>query len=473
MNYKILSQSPSSHFIDVEMHIQHIITSTIELQLPAWRPGRYELQNFAKNIQNFNIYSIDNQAISFKKITKDRWLVETNEHSEIIVKYNYYANTINAGSSYIDENALYVNPVNLCMYVLGRIDEPCFIEVSKRKNEKIACALPYQKASKDTILLEAADFYELADSPFIISKSLQVESYQVGNSNFHVWFEGNFTPDWSRVLPDFQKFTESQIAIFGEFPQPNYHFITWVLPVAYYHGVEHRHSTMMILGPDFQDFDELYIDLLGLASHELFHAWNICRIRPAELLPYDFTKENYFETCFVAEGVTTYYGDLMLHRSGVFTDAQYQKELEICYRRHFEQADKAAQSLLESSFDLWLDGYSAGIPDRKVSVYHKGAIAAQILDITIRQASNNHRSLDNVMQFLWQRFGKPFIGYTFNDYKCICEEVAGINLDTYFAECIAGKTSLLATLNDKISFLEMQILQNEEGNFYLQKLNLK
>jgi predicted metalloprotease with PDZ domain len=319
------------------------------------------------------------------------------------------------------------------------------------------------------------DFYHLADSPFIVSKNLKYNFYFIGKIKFNLWFEGIFMREnFERIKTDFKKFSQEQINLFGEFPEQEYHFITWILPTPYYHGVEHRNSTMQVLGPDSQDFEELYSDLLGLASHELFHTWNICKIRPVELLPYDFTKENYFQTCFVAEGLTTYYGDLMLYRSGVFDKNQYLKELEACYKRHFDNADRASQSLAESSYDLWLDGYTQSIPDRKVSVYHKGAIAAQILDLHIQKVSNKTRSLDNVLQLLWQRFGKskngtPLVGYSLEDYKAICEDIAQESLDWYFEKCIFGKSSLLEMLNDYIQLIDLQVVRGENG---LVKLNV-
>jgi predicted metalloprotease with PDZ domain len=460
MQYKIYSQDPASHFIDIECIISNIDSPITELQLPAWRPGRYELQHFAKNIQRFEVFDKDGNKLKSKKTTKDRWSVETDGIDEIIVKYNYYANTINAGSSYVDEDVLYVNPVNLCIYAEGRVEEECILnlpigEISLSKTLK---EIPFENGD-----FCFKDFNHLADSPFILSKNLQHDSYWIDDTEFHLWFYGNIKIDFERIKPDFEAFTKAQIAIFGEFPEPDYHFITWILSKPYYHGVEHRNSTMMVLGPDNQDFEELYIDLLGLASHELFHAWNICKIRPKELLPYDYTKENYFETCFVAEGVTTYYGDLMLHRSGVFDETQYLKELEVCYRRHFESAGKSFQSLTESSWDLWLDGYSEGIPNRKVSVYHKGAIVAQILDLFIQKNTNSTKSLDDVMQLMWLRFGKPFNGYSIEDYKNICEEVAGENLDWYFETCIEGNESLEELLNEFIKMIGLQIVKDDDG----------
>lgn len=466
MNYKIYSKNKSSHFIDVEFELKNVESDSVELQLPAWRPGRYELQNFAKNIQTFEVFDENSNLLATKKISKDRWKVNTKGVSSITAKYNYYANVINAGSSFVDENVLYINPVNLCIYAESRIDEPCDLELQILNNQQIA-GLNNDIENKN--IFRFNDFYHLADSPFIVSSNLKHDFYSIGKVKFNLWFEGNISREYlKQIKTDFKKFSKEQIKLFGNFPEKAYHFITWILPIPYYHGVEHRNSTMQVLGPDSQDFIELYIDLLGLASHELFHTWNICKLRPAELLPYDFTKENYFETCFIAEGITTYYGDLMLYRSGVFDKNQYFKELEAYYKRHFDNADAASQSLTESSWDLWLDGYSQSIPDRKVSVYHKGAIAAQILDLHIQKKFDKTRSLDNVMQLMWQRFGKskngtPLLGYTMQDYKDICEEITEENLDWYFEKCILGRDSLFDLLNNYLQFIDLQVVRNEDG----------
>jgi len=470
MHYKIYSKDRASHFIDVECFIDNLTNDKVELQLPAWRPGRYELQNFAKNIQTFEVFDENGQKLLAKKITKDRWVVETNRAKSVVASYNYYAQIVNAGSSYLDELTFYVNPVNLCIYAEGKIDEACTVELYLREKEQIAgiTNISFSK-EKGAHLLNFDDFYHLADSPFIVSPTLKHDFYKIGKIKFHLWFEGNFQPDFKRIKSDFKKFTQEQINIFGEFPEKEYHFLTWILPVPYYHGVEHRSSTMQVLGPDNQNFEELYIDLLGLASHELFHTWNICKIRPIELMPYDYTKENYFPTCFVAEGVTTYYGDLMLSRSKVFDETQYLKELEACFKRHFDHADKASQSLVESSWDLWLDGYNLGIPDRKVSVYHKGAIAAQILDLHIRKVSSHTLSLDDVMKLMWEQFGKPFKGYTMEDYQLVCEEVANEKMDWYFDVCMKGNESLFDLLNRYLQLLALEVIKNEEGIISLAK----
>ncbi len=456
MHYLITAARPENRFLEIQYTIDKVSSRHLEVQLPAWRPGRYELQNFAKNIRTFSVTDDKGSSISFQKITKDRWRLDTENCRSVTITYTYYANQQNAGSSYIDTELWYLNFINFCLYTEGRINDPCEIELQVPENYTIACGLTASKPGR----LQAKDFYQLVDSPLLASPRLKHLQFEGHGVSFHVWFEGITEFDNDRLLKDFRAFTDAQIDAMGEFPEKEYHFLNLVLPTAFYHGVEHRNSTMIVLGPH-DEGENLYTDLLGVSSHELFHAWNVIRIRPAELLPYDFTRENYFTTCFVAEGCTTYYGDLFLRRSGVFDDEAYLKELHVYMKRHFEQAGQASLSLTESSFDLWLDGYEAGIPQRKVSVYMKGALAALILDLYLRKISGHARSLDNVMQIMWQRFGRPFIGYSYQDYVSVAEEVTGHPLTWYWEECINGNVPLETRLNEALAFVGLEMYHDE------------
>ena len=487
IKYKISSENPQSHFLNIEMVIDNIQSDSIELQLPAWRPGRYELQNFAKNIQRFEVFRTPSHKgegaggeVIFHKLTKDRWLIHTLDLQEVTIKFTYFANVQNAGSSYVDESVMYVNFVNCLPYVQGRIDKACALEIVLPKEYKIACGLsdftntnagwvlnPASVEQGGDFVFHPRNYYELVDSPLLASPYLQHQSYQVNNVDFHVWFLGNYTPNWTKLLVDFQAFTEKQIQVMGDFPEKDYHFINWILPTSFYHGVEHRNSTMIVLGPDSEG-DGLYNDLLGVSSHELYHVWNICKIRPVEMMPYDFTKENYFPTGFVAEGVTTYYGDLFLVQSGVFTQEQYLKELETVLKRHFEQDGKAFQSLVESSFDLWLDGYSQAIPHRRVSIYQKGAVVSLILDLMIRLRFGHQKSLETIMKTMWERFGKMGVGYSIMDYQRVCEEVYGRSLSQYFKDCIHGNMPLEGMVNELLDAFGLQMQWNEEGKIHLE-----
>ncbi|WP_210489470.1 M61 family metallopeptidase [Rufibacter aurantiacus] len=437
-HYHLSSQNPLSGFLQIRTSIENIATTEVYLQLPAWRPGRYELQNFAQKLQAFEVLTPDGSPLPFRKETKDRWRVETQGHQTLEVRYNFFARQMDAGGSWLAQDFLYVNPVNCLLTALGQEQEPCTLTLEIPDDWQIACGLSVSAPRT----LQAQNFDHLVDSPFISSATLQHQVYEEGGILFHVWFQGDCTPEWKQILPHFQAFTKEQLDLFGSFPVKDYHFLNIILPFQHYHGVEHLNSTVITLGPSEQLMTPaFYKELLGVSCHELFHTWNIKQIRPKEMLPYDFTRENYFRTGYVAEGVTTYYGDYLLARSGVFTSEQYFQELNTVLKRHTVDQGEQNLSVADSSFDTWLDGYKPGIPDRKVSIYHKGCIAALVLDLEIRKATQNARSLDEVMRRMWLEFGQPGIGYAEEDYQRLAEEVAGVSLEQYFREMVFGTTA--------------------------------
>ncbi|AWV99115.1 M61 family metallopeptidase [Arcticibacterium luteifluviistationis] len=469
MNYKISHKNTHTKYIQVEACFSNVSKKLLNVNLPAWRPGRYEIQNFAKNIGNMTCEAANGEHLSIKKTKKDVWQVKAKGHSEIIIKYDFYADIQNAGGSYVESKFLYLNPINFCLYLEDQQNEACQLEIDFAANTDVATGMSFQKEGSITIL-KANNFHDLVDSPIMLSSAIQHKTYTCQGHLFHIWVKGKIEIPWDKVLTDFEKFTSEQIGVFGEFPVGEYHFMLWMMSKPYYHGVEHHNSTMMTLGPDAQNFDEIYIDILGLASHELFHTWNVKKIRPKELLPYDYSQENYFGTCFVAEGLTTFYGDWLLYRSGVIDKKQYQNELETTLKRHFEVADNATQSLLESSFDLWLDGYEKGIPDRKVSVYNKGAIAGLILHHLIQLNSNKEKGLDDLMKELWLAHGKPLKGYSYRDYQNICKKLIGTNTSKYFREIITGNQSIKKQTNEALRSLNFTLIEDQNGTISVDDL---
>jgi predicted metalloprotease with PDZ domain len=173
----------------------------------------------------------------------------------------------------------------------------------------VATALP----SSSGLKFQAENFQHLVDSPLMASPTLKLETYQVNGVCFHLWFQGEVHFEMAKLLDGFKAFTLKQMEAFGDFPAEDYHFLFQLLPYKHYHGVEHQYSTVITIGPAEELKDKKLMDeLFGVSSHELYHFWNVCRIRPLELLPYDFSKEAYIETGVVAEGVTTYMGEFFL-----------------------------------------------------------------------------------------------------------------------------------------------------------------
>ncbi|AFM04581.1 putative protease with the C-terminal PDZ domain [Bernardetia litoralis DSM 6794] len=478
LDYKISYSQPHHHFINLELTINNIdanLEKEISLQLPAWRPGRYTLQNFAKNIAKFNVFDENEKPLKFSKTTKDNWKVETNGAKTLTVRYTYYANQMDAGGSYLDEKQIYLNFICCCLEVQNRPNSEYRVNVEMPSDYKVACALPQETQEKKSYLI-AQDFFHLIDSPLIASNTLKHKSYKVKNSeaNFHIWIQGDWNIDFEKAVKEFQLFTQDQIALFKDFSSTDYHFMFQILPYSKYHGVEHCHSTVITLGADY-DMDGVarYNDFLGISSHELFHFWNIMRIRPKELMPYDLSKETYFKTGFVAEGLTTYYGDYILCRSGVWTQEYYLKDFENLLKRHFHNNGRLNLSVADSSYDLWLDGYELGIPNRKSSIYVEGAMAAFILDIKLRKTSNHQKSLDTVMVKMWEDFGKKGIGYSLEDYHNVVDETAGEHIKDYFEKCIYSPNALNAYLKEAFDFIgiEKTFIPNE--NEMERRLGLK
>lgn len=444
MHYNISIADPAEHFIRLQWTIAHIHQDQLHLQLPAWRPGRYELQNYAKNVRSFSIADQDGRAVTFRKITKDCWEVETKGVQQLLVTYEYYANQYDAGASYADAHQLYVNPVNCFMYVVGRMDEPYEITLDLPADYTVACQLPV-----DGHTLHAKDFDTLADSPFIASATLQHATQVEGSCTFHFWFQGTHAIDTERLKKDTAAYAAVQAKLFGDLPCTHYHFLYHILDRPFRHGVEHLDSTVIAMGkPDGQSNEDFYQDLLAISSHELFHLWNIKRIRPTDMLPYDFTKENYSTLGYVYEGVTTYYGDVMLLRSGVWSWELYSKSFASDLKRHVDNPGRFNYSVAESSFDTWLDGYVPGVPGRKTSIYIEGMLAAFVADVMIIRHSDGRYSLGNVMHDLYQEWYKDGRGYTEQDYCRLLEKYAGVSFEAYFRELIHGKGAFESWLRE-------------------------
>ena len=451
MNYKLSTSNREQHYLNIEFKakVEGDITT---VQLPAWRPGRYDSGNFAKNIQQFTVADQKGKKLEFDKVTKDSWEVKTKNTKEIIITYNYYSIDFNSGSTYLDEEVLYVNPVNCLVYIPSQINEECTVEIPKGKGEQIACGLPLKSGK-----IKTNDFHELADTPFLVSTNLQSKTYESKGVKFYVWFYGECKPEWKKVITDFKKYTDYQIKLFGGFPVEEYHFINIIKPIKAYHGVEHTTSTVITLGPSYDVMGEKYVDLLGVSSHELYHTWNIKSIRPSEMNPYDYTTENYSKLGYVAEGVTTYMGDLILFESGVFDKEQYINEINQYLKKHYSNGGRLNKSVADSSYDTWLDGYEIGVPDRKSSIYVEGALVSFMIDMKTREATKGKKNLHTIMKLMYDRFGKKGIGYTEKDYQNLIEEESGISFISFFNSYIWGTKDFTKELKKCLKFAGFEL----------------
>jgi predicted metalloprotease with PDZ domain len=467
INYKIVSDHVSSKLLQITVSFPTNESETL-IHLPAWRPGRYEVGNFAKNVKNFSVFDDAKKKCVFFKTNKDTWLVKTEHTKSITVQYNYYANELNAGSTFVDEELIYVNPVNCFVYIDALIDHPISISVTNKSNWQIATSLKNIDG-----VLHATNYDELVDSPFIISPNLQSESYTLNNIVFTIWINGHKPIDWQPIINDFKKFTQHQLDAFGEFPADKYEFLIFSLPNQAYHGVEHLKSTVITLGPSHAFFNSLYNELLGVSSHELYHAWNIKSIRPTEMLPYNFKAENYSTLGYIYEGITTYMGDLFLLKSGVFNLETYLAQFSSQVQKHLDNPGRFNYSVAESSHDTWLDGYVPGVPGRKVSIYTEGCLLAFCADILIRQATKNKHGLDEVMKRLYFDFALKGIGITEKDYQNLLENISGISFQSYFDDYVNGTHNYESILIDCLEYVGLSLQQDKLASYSQSRLGLR
>jgi predicted metalloprotease with PDZ domain len=461
IQYSVNTQNPHRHFIAFRAEFPVNNRDRVHLQLPSWRPGRYELGNFAKNIRSWRVTNEDGSDLPFCKTTKDAWLVETEGADRVVLSYEYYAAELNAGSSFLNENQLYINPVNCFFYDQEYADAAYEVVLNVPSEYQVATGM--KKLSNH--VLHASSFDELADCPLMASATLRALHYEVEGVPFHIWIQGTVNLNESRLKQDFEAFTREQFKLFGDIPCREYHFLFHFVPYFLRHGVEHSNSTVITMGPaaDFQQ-EHLYKDLLGISCHELFHTWNVKNIRPVEMLPYDFTRENYSETGYVYEGVTTYYGDSLLWRSGAFTDEDWMEVIEDHVQDYMGNHGRFNLSVAQSSLETWLDGYVAGIPWRKVSIYNEGFLIAMMCDLMLLQESKGGQSLDGVMKRMYDEFGKMQRGYSAADYWSLMKE-AGYDFGHFVSSYVNGTADYMPAFRRALEYAGLELHDNPSGKW--------
>lgn len=378
-----------------------------------------ELGNFAQYIYSMEGLTDDGEWRPLKKTSLHRWSVLRGMSR---LRWVFYADLFNAGSTGVADDVLYVNPVNCFAYNPSHPEWGFQIQLQDiPESWQIASGMKHEGRS-----LTARDLQHVMDSPILAASNLWHGTYDSHGVPFHIWAYGQNHPTPERFVADHKAFTDSQIAHFGTFPALHYHFLYLFPERDVRHGVEHEDSTVIALGPSEKSQTESgYMELIGIASHELYHAWNVKRIRPKEWTPYDFSVAAPSRLGYIAEGVTTYMGDLFLFESGVVDLAGWCRLMESLLDRHVNNPGRLNLSVADSSYDTWLDGYVPGVAGRKSSIYVEGAVLALLCDVRIMQLTGSEASLQTAMRILWEQFGQPRIGLTEGDYWSVLNEVAG------------------------------------------------
>jgi predicted metalloprotease with PDZ domain len=420
--FTVAMPRPETHLYEITMEIDPgkavEAGGTLDLVLPVWTPGSYLVREFSRHIRDFSSKERGSggrgaRDIPAAKVAKNVWRLSlpskkssSPSSSSILVSYRVYAHELTVRTSHLDASHGYGNGANLFFYVEGRKDEPQEVAFRLPKGWKTSMALP----SRGGVFL-ASSYDELVDSPFECGTHRTFDFRVKGVPHtLAIWGSGN--EDAARIVKDLKKLVEEAASLFGGLPYERYLFLAHLAPGAR-GGLEHRASQSVAIDPWAFRPEKAYRDTLLLFSHELFHAWNVKRIRPEALGPFDYTKEVHTKDLWAMEGITSYYEVLLAVRAGLLTSAQGFEEWTKSWTGHLETPGRAVQSAEMASFDTWIRFYRPDENSVNVaeSYYRRGQLLGLALDLTLRGATAGRRGLDDVMRLLWRRWGSKGKGY--------------------------------------------------------------
>ena len=440
--YTISMRRPHTHMLEVEARLRYAAAApnSVSLVMPVWTPGSYLVREFERNVQDFHAADDSGRALPWVKLNKNTWRVEMNGARELRVSYNVYSNELSVRTNEVNDRHAFWNNAATLVYPDGNLGSPSTLRVEPFGGWKIATGLPAVAGQRDTFRAENFDI--LYDSPFLVSNFKTVE-FEVKGVAHRVVIDGDGNYDAERIRRDVQKIVSTEAEMMGEIPYHDYTFLL-LLGASGGGGLEHLNSTSLTFRRFGFSTEADWRGFYTLVAHEFFHLWNVKRIRPDALGPFDYTQENYTRLLWVAEGVTSYYENLFVRRAGLMTDRQYLDAVARAFQNLQNTPGRLEQSAEESSFDAWIKQYR---PDENsinstISYYDKGAILGLLLDLEIRKRSGGARSLDDVMRSLYRDFYKRGRNYTPEDFQRVAESAAGTGLDDFFRRYVRGREEL-------------------------------
>lgn len=464
ISYTIAMLEPHTHLYSVTMVLDALQGDHIDLALPVWTPGSYMVREYARHVQDFAAAGAAGTPLAWRKQDKTTWRVTTNGAARIEVSYRVFAHELSVRTSHLDGSHGYFNPGTICMYVPGRLDEPHGVTVVMPAGWHASTGLEHAALQSPGDNLPSAisnrqsfvahDYDELVDCPFECGTH-RLLTFEVDGIPHEIALWGHGNEDETQFLADVTRIVETERDMFGGLPYKRYLFIFHLADG--YGGLEHRNSvTNLVDRWSFQPRKQ-YERVLALTSHEFFHVWNIKRIRPEPLGPFDYSRENYTRQLWTIEGVTSYYDNLLLLRAGLINRERYLEMIADDILVVQGQPGRQVQSLEQSSFDAWIKYYrpDENSPNSAISYYIKGSLVALLLDIDIRQRTNGARSLDDVLRALFAASDGPGFAED-GGFQEVVEEIGAGSFDAFFQCYIAGVDELDYTAGFERAGLELQ-----------------
>ncbi|MGH8730973.1 MAG: M61 family metallopeptidase [Burkholderiales bacterium] len=453
IRYEIFPSHPEAHLFEVRCTVADPDPAGQKFSLPTWIPGSYLIREFAKNVVRIRASS-GRRILPITKLDKNTWQVAPT-NGPVTVTLEVYAWDLSVRGAHLDTNHAFFNGPSVFLKIEGRENDPCEVEIlppkgGRYRNWRIATAMSRKGAKPYGFGTYQADHYdELIDHPVEIG-TFTLATFKACGVPHEIAITGRHRADMKRLCHDLKVLCETQIRFFGE-PAPMERYVFLVTAVGDgYGGLEHRASTALLCSRDelprkgVEEVTNGYRTFLGLCSHEYFHTWNVKRIKPAAFTPYDLGNENYTTLLWAFEGITSYYDNLFLVRSGLISRNAYLESVAKSVTSVLRGSGRRKQTVTESSFDAWIKYYrqDENSPNAVVSYYVKGSLVALCLDLLIRQHTGGRKSLDHVMRTLWKRHGLKGIGVEETGIEQLAEQVTGLKLKRFFHQALRETSEL-------------------------------
>jgi len=427
VEYTVTIKSPASHLYDVEMAIRGLREPSVSVSIPAWSPGIYRIENYARNIQEFQAQNNRNQPLKSEQIDKQTWRITKTPTDDLNVRYRVY-------SLQLDDQMADLAPPATFMYVVGQKHVPYNVKYNTPGGWKVFTGL-----DKKGDRYYASDYDIFIDAPAFIG-DFRVLEFETGGAHHHLVFsKRDISMSAPQVISDVQDIVEATKSIFGKLPYKEYVFLFKVQPQAG-NGVEHLNSTRIAVGENDFVSQTSYRQFLTTVAHEFFHVWNVKRIRPAVLGPFDYTREVQTRSLWFSEGITSYYGDLLLERAGIDMPTEFLSRMAVVIDSLEHSPGRRLMSAEDASWNAWLRGDNAD--NNSVSYYVKGQILGLLLDIEIRARTKNRKNLDDVMRYLMENYADKGIGFPEDGVLKALETVSGSDFREFYEIAVQGRQEL-------------------------------
>ncbi|TMO03786.1 PDZ domain-containing protein [Pseudoalteromonas sp. S558] len=436
VNYALSISQPEHHLGNVSVEFPKTAQAHIDVKLPAWRTGRYEILNLANGVRYFHAKDENGKALKWEKIDHSTWRVHLNQPTEVNLDYQVYANELGKRARHIDDSHAFIDASGFFMFSESFRQEPVTVNLDVPKKWRSVSGMDNLKG-KNTF--QAADYDVLVDSP-IETGINQLHTFEVDGREYDlvVWGNGNY--DIDLMLSDLKKLVATGNVIWDSYPYERYVFMVHATSGAG-GATEHLNSTIIQRPRDRFAKREDYLGFISTAAHEFIHTWNVKAYRPKGLVPYDYTNMNYSKLLWIAEGSTSYFEDHLLVRSGIETTDEFFKVMTKTINRHLQTPGREVQSASETSFDKWINQGGDHARNYGTNIYSEGSLLSMALDIDLLEKSQGKISYRDVHKALYNAHKMPE-GFTEQDVLTILNDLTGRDYSTWWKENIDAPANL-------------------------------